>query len=66
LAQSGDGGLALLAEDLDSPVAEVRKRAVQSIAEIPNGEATALLHDALRTPTSWSAGMRLWRSGHVE
>jgi hypothetical protein len=25
----------------------VRKRAVQSIAEIPNGEATALLQDAL-------------------
>jgi DNA-binding transcriptional MerR regulator len=47
LAQSGDGGLALLAEGLGSPVAEVRKRAVQSIAEIPNGEATALLQDAL-------------------
>jgi DNA-binding transcriptional MerR regulator len=46
LAQSGDGGSAL-AEGLGSPVAEVRKRAVQSIAEIPNGEATALLHDAL-------------------
>jgi DNA-binding transcriptional MerR regulator len=47
LAQSGDRGLALLAEGLGSPVAEVRKRAVQSIAEIPNGEATALLRDAL-------------------
>jgi DNA-binding transcriptional MerR regulator len=47
LAQSGDGGLALLAEGLGSPVAEVRKRAVQCIAEIPNGEATALLQDAL-------------------
>lgn len=47
LTQSGDGGLALLAEGLGSPVAEVRKRAVQSIAEIPNGEATALLQDAL-------------------
>lgn len=50
LAQSGDGGLALLAEGLDSPVAEVRKRAVQSIAEIPNGEATALLQGALTDP----------------
>jgi HEAT repeat protein len=49
LGQSGDGGLALLAEGLGSPVAEVRKRAVQSIAEIPNGEATALLQDALAT-----------------
>jgi DNA-binding transcriptional MerR regulator len=49
LAQSGDGGLALLAEGLGSPAAEVRKRAVQSIAEIPNGAATALLQDALTT-----------------
>lgn len=50
LARSGDGGLALLAEGLASPVAEVRKRAVQSIAEIPDGEATALLRDALADP----------------
>lgn len=50
LAQSGDDGLALLAEGLGSPVAEVRKRAVQSIAEIPNGEATTLLQDALANP----------------
>ncbi|OUC92423.1 HEAT repeat domain-containing protein [Streptosporangium minutum] len=50
LARSGDGGSALLAEGLGSPVAEVRKRAVQSIAEIPGGEATALLRDALANP----------------
>ncbi|MEU8912876.1 HEAT repeat domain-containing protein [Streptomyces nigrescens] len=50
LAQSGEGAPALLAEGLGSPVAEVRKRAVQSLAEIPNGEATALLHDALAHP----------------
>lgn len=50
LAQLGDGGLALLAEGLGSPVAEVRKRAVQSIAEIPGGEAAALLQDALANP----------------
>ncbi|WP_336203940.1 HEAT repeat domain-containing protein [Nonomuraea sp. LPB2021202275-12-8] len=50
LAQSGDDGLALLAEGLGSPVAEVRRRAVQSIVEIPNGEATALLQDALANP----------------
>ncbi|HUR03204.1 MAG TPA: MerR family transcriptional regulator [Nonomuraea sp.] len=50
LAQSGDDGLALLAEGLGSPVAEVRERAVQSIAEIPNGEATTLLRDALANP----------------
>ncbi|MFI1801467.1 HEAT repeat domain-containing protein [Streptomyces sp. NPDC020379] len=50
LAQSGDGGLALLAQGLGSPVAEVRKRAVQTIAEIPDGEATALLRDAVTHP----------------
>ncbi|KAB8174497.1 MerR family transcriptional regulator [Microbispora catharanthi] len=47
LARSGDSGVPLLAEGLDSPVAEVRKRAVQSIAEIPSGAATALLQHAL-------------------
>ncbi|GAA5082310.1 DNA-binding transcriptional MerR regulator [Thermocatellispora tengchongensis] len=47
LAQSGEGASALLAEGLGSPAAEVRKRAVQSIAEIPDDEATALLRDAL-------------------
>ncbi|MEO3813037.1 MerR family transcriptional regulator [Sphaerisporangium sp. B11E5] len=47
LARSGEDGLALLAEGLGSPAAEVRKRAVQSIAEIPSGAATALLRDAL-------------------
>ncbi|MFD8993381.1 HEAT repeat domain-containing protein [Streptomyces abikoensis] len=50
LARTGDGGLALLTEALGSPVAEVRKRAVRSVAEIPNGEATALLRDALTNP----------------
>ncbi|GGM33189.1 transcriptional regulator [Micromonospora sonchi] len=47
LAQSGDAGLALLAAGLDAPVAEVRRRAVQSIAEIPGDAATALLRHAL-------------------
>jgi HEAT repeat protein len=42
--------VALLAEGLGSPVAEVRKRAVRSIAEIPDGAATALLQDALANP----------------
>lgn len=50
LAQSGQEGLALLAEGLGSPTAEVRIRAVRSIAEIPDGEATALLQDALTNP----------------
>ncbi|GAA2922921.1 MULTISPECIES: MerR family transcriptional regulator [Streptomycetaceae] len=50
LARSGDGGPALLAVGLASPVAEVRKRAVQAIAEIPDGEATGLLRDALTNP----------------
>ncbi|WP_343062748.1 HEAT repeat domain-containing protein [Actinomadura verrucosospora] len=47
LAQSGDAALPLLADGLDSPAPEVRERAVRSIAEIPTGEATALLRDAL-------------------
>ncbi|MEU4511229.1 HEAT repeat domain-containing protein [Nonomuraea wenchangensis] len=50
LAQAGDDGSALLAEGLDAPVAEVRKRAVQAIAEISGGTATALLQEALTSP----------------
>ncbi|MEU1804039.1 MerR family transcriptional regulator [Streptomyces sp. NPDC019937] len=50
LAQTGGDGLALLADGLGSPEAEVRQRAVQCVAEIPNGEATALLRDALTDP----------------
>ncbi|MEV0329936.1 HEAT repeat domain-containing protein [Micromonospora echinospora] len=47
LAQSGDDGLALLAEGLDAPTAEVRRRAVRAVAEIPHDAATDLLRDAL-------------------
>ncbi|WP_329432870.1 MerR family transcriptional regulator [Streptomyces sp. NBC_01280] len=47
LAQSGDGGPALLAKGLGSPVAAVRKRAVQSLAVMSGDEATAHLRDAL-------------------
>lgn len=50
LAQSGDRGLALLAKGLRSPVAEVRERAVRSIAEFPGGAATVLLQGALAHP----------------
>ncbi|MEU0368804.1 MerR family transcriptional regulator [Streptomyces sp. NPDC006283] len=50
LARSGDGGPALLAEGLGSPVAAVRERAVQCLAEMPGGEATALLRQALANP----------------
>ncbi|MFI6857024.1 HEAT repeat domain-containing protein [Streptomyces sp. NPDC050416] len=50
LARSGDGAPALLAEGLGSPSAEVRERAVQSLAELPDGQATALLRDALAHP----------------
>ncbi|MEW2145324.1 MerR family transcriptional regulator [Micromonospora vinacea] len=50
LAQSGDGGLALLAEGLGSADAEVRTRAVQSVAEIPHAAATDVLRDALGHP----------------
>ncbi|QTD96078.1 HEAT repeat domain-containing protein [Streptomyces cyanogenus] len=50
LAHMGEDGPALLAKGLDSPAAEVRERAVRSIAEIPNDEATALLQGALTHP----------------
>lgn len=50
LARSGKNGPALLAEGLGSPEAEVRERAVRSIAEIPDDAATALLRDALTNP----------------
>lgn len=47
LAQSGDAGPELLADGLESPLAEVRQRAVRTLAEIPTETATALLHQAL-------------------
>ncbi|MEU8172357.1 MerR family transcriptional regulator [Microbispora hainanensis] len=50
LARSGDDAVAPLAEGLGSPVAGVRKRAVQSLAEITGDAATALLRDALTNP----------------
>ncbi|GAA1541681.1 MerR family transcriptional regulator [Dactylosporangium maewongense] len=50
LAQSGDGGLTLLAEGLTAPDPAVRDRAVQSIAEIPDAAATTLLRSALTDP----------------
>ncbi|WP_411073207.1 HEAT repeat domain-containing protein [Streptomyces sp. cmx-4-25] len=50
LARAGGNGPALLAEGLGSPAAEVRERAVRSLAELPGQEATALLRDALAHP----------------
>ncbi|MEU6765094.1 MerR family transcriptional regulator [Streptomyces sp. NPDC046853] len=50
LARSGDEAAALLAEGLDSPVAGVRERAVQSLAEMPGDEAAARLRKALVHP----------------
>ncbi|WP_316519656.1 HEAT repeat domain-containing protein [Kitasatospora brasiliensis] len=50
LAQAGGEGPALLAKGLHAPTAEVRERAVRSLAELPGGEATALLREALTNP----------------
>ncbi|MFE6934477.1 MerR family transcriptional regulator [Streptomyces sp. NPDC057699] len=47
LAQAGEDGPRLLAEGLASPVADVRRRAVQALAEIPGAEVTVLLRGAL-------------------
>ncbi|MER7468331.1 MerR family transcriptional regulator [Streptomyces sp. NPDC097981] len=50
LAQSGEAALAGLAHGLESPAAEVRRRAVQSVVEIPDHGATVLLQGALADP----------------
>ncbi|MFJ5553328.1 HEAT repeat domain-containing protein [Streptomyces sp. NPDC093225] len=48
LARSADGAaLPLLAQALTSPAAEVRRRAVQALAELPGEGTTALLRDVL-------------------
>ncbi|MFF1478474.1 MerR family transcriptional regulator [Streptomyces sp. NPDC058301] len=57
LARSGDGGSALLARGLDSPVAAVRERAVRSLAELTGGEATERLQDALANPDAVVRGL---------
>ncbi|MFF0010358.1 MerR family transcriptional regulator [Streptomyces sp. NPDC005374] len=56
LARSGDSGTALLAQGLGSPVAAVRRRAVESLAEIPGDGSTALLHRALADPDAMVRG----------
>ncbi|MFI8876739.1 MerR family transcriptional regulator [Streptomyces sp. NPDC055243] len=63
LARSGDGGTALLAEGLGSPVSAVRKRAVQSLAELPGAEAAAHLRDALGNPDAVVRGYAALASG---
>ncbi|GAA3935676.1 MerR family transcriptional regulator [Streptomyces gulbargensis] len=50
LARTGDGGTALLAKGLDSPVAAVRERAVLSLAALPGEGAADRLRDALGHP----------------
>ncbi|MFF3177104.1 MerR family transcriptional regulator [Streptomyces sp. NPDC057900] len=69
LARSGDRGPALLAEGLGSPVAAVRERAVQSLAELPGGEAAARLRDALAHPDAvvrGHAALALGEQGEAE
>ncbi|MFC5957871.1 MerR family transcriptional regulator [Streptomyces pratens] len=56
LARSGDGGPALLAEGLGSPVAAVRERAVQALTEMPGDEAVARLRSALVHPDATVRG----------
>lgn len=47
LRRAGEDGVALLADGLDAPEAEVRRRAVEALAEIPDDAATALLRTVL-------------------
>ncbi|MBT2409261.1 HEAT repeat domain-containing protein [Streptomyces sp. ISL-12] len=48
--EGGDGGTALLADALGSPVAAVRERAVRSLAALPGDRAAARLREALAHP----------------
>lgn len=70
LARSdGHGGAALLAEGLASPVAAVRERAVQSLAEMPGGEAAGHLRGALAHPDAVVRGyaaLALGTSGRAD
>ncbi|GAB7052083.1 HEAT repeat domain-containing protein [Catenuloplanes indicus] len=50
LARTGGDGAASLASGLAAGDAEVRRRAVQALAELPGGEATAMLTGALDDP----------------
>ncbi|WP_338485888.1 HEAT repeat domain-containing protein [Streptomyces sp. SCSIO 75703] len=50
LAQSGTEAAALLAEGLDSPAPEARRRAVRALTELPYEAATDVLRDALAHP----------------
>ncbi|MFH8487546.1 MerR family transcriptional regulator [Streptomyces longisporoflavus] len=50
LARSDKDAAALLADGLGSPVAAVRERAVQSLAEMPGDEADVQLREALGHP----------------
>ncbi|RTL64452.1 MAG: MerR family transcriptional regulator [Pseudonocardiaceae bacterium] len=47
LERSGTGGLALLADALSSPDADVRRRAVEAVAELPDEDATPVLRGVL-------------------
>lgn len=47
LERSGTGGLALLADALSSPDADVRRRAVEAVAELPGEDATPVLRGVL-------------------
>ena len=47
LAQTGSDAVATLRQGLDSPDPEVRRRAVDTVVEIPHSDATELLGEAL-------------------
>ncbi|GAA0652271.1 MerR family transcriptional regulator [Streptomyces thermocarboxydovorans] len=69
LARSGDESIALLAEGLGAPSAEVRRRAVQALAAMPSAEATAPLRGALTDPdprVRGSAALALGERGMPE
>lgn len=50
LARAGDGGVGVLAQGLESPDPDVRRRAVRALAKLEGDEADAVLRRALRHP----------------
>jgi DNA-binding transcriptional MerR regulator len=58
LAQSGTDGPALLAKGLDSPVAAVRRRAVESLAEMPAPDALGDPDGEVRRRAALALGTR--------
>lgn len=63
LARIGDSAVPVLAEALDSPVADRRHRAVAALEKISSPDATAVLADAFRHPDPLVSGRAVLARG---